>query len=533
MPAQLSRLFDGPIKIVATVASTGAAVVTVLSFLHSWGVFGNPDVPPPVANLSAHWIGVRPALDTADAIGDTLHFAATITDKNGSFLYGARPSWVSENAAIATVEPDGSVIARGDGTTTIIATVGEVSARAHVVVRQAVARVRVAGDSALSVAQGDTRAVDARAFDPHGYAIAARLPRWKTDNPAIVSFDSSGRLVANDVGRATITATIDGVAAQTIVNVAPSPAALVLVQGDRQRATAGATLRERVIVRVTDHRGRPVEGQMVRFAPSGAGVVDPAVLATDMDGRARTTWTLGDRPGRQTLLATVNRVDSALAIVADAAPSPENTKLVALSDTVAGVVRSVVQTAVRVTDSAGRPFADVPVAWTTENGSVVATADRTDSAGEAHASWTLGATAGLQRLRARVAAGVAMTTLLARARPASAARVSLARAASSDDPRVLNVVALVRDSFGNVVPRVPVRLTPRRGSVPSAGIESDSAGRALIAWTLAASSGDQMLIASVSGRAADTLVAHAPQSLLTSQKGAKTSARVRQSGRPR
>src|SRR5205085_12357826 len=103
-------------------------------------------------------------------------------------------------------------------------------------------------------------------------------------------------------------------------------------------------------------------------------------------------------------------------------------------------------------------------------------------------------------LRARVADGVAALTIAGVARAASAHRLSLDRQSSSDDPHVVNVVAVVRDSFGNVVPRVPVRLAAKRGSVASSTAETDSAGRATIAWTLATASGDQLLIASAGSR---------------------------------
>src|SRR5437868_1361834 len=179
---QLSRLFDGGFKSVAAIASTGAAILSILGVLHSWGIIGSPDVPGEVANLGAKWIGVKPELDTATAINDTIHLAATVTDKNGAILFGARPTWTTENPAIATVTQDGSVIARGAGTTTVIAIIGELAARAHIVVHQTVGSVRIASDSAVTMAEGDTRALDARAFDPHGYVIHNRNARWHVED---------------------------------------------------------------------------------------------------------------------------------------------------------------------------------------------------------------------------------------------------------------------------------------------------------------------------------------------------------------
>ena len=55
-------------------------------------------------------------------------------------------------------------------------------------------------------------------------------------------------------------------------------------------------------------------------------------MRTDADGRARATWTLANYPGRQTLFATVENVDSALAIIAEADPVAANTRVTALVD---------------------------------------------------------------------------------------------------------------------------------------------------------------------------------------------------------
>jgi len=85
---------------------------------------------------------------------------------------------------------------------------------------------------------------------------------------------------------------------------------------------------------------------------------------------------------------------------------------------------------------------------------------------------------------------------------------------------------VVKDSFGNVVPRAAVRLTSRAGTIAPTAIESDSTGRALAVWTLAAKTVDQLLIASVRGaNATDTLLVKASVPL--------SAAGTKQAGRPR
>jgi hypothetical protein len=525
-------VFGGGVKTVAAVASTGAALVSILTFLNHWGLLGTPTMRETVANSGAHWVGIRPAVDTARAVNDTLHLAATITDKNGSLLDAARVTWASENPSVATVAQDGSVIARGAGATTILAVIGELSARSRIVVHQTVSTVRIQGDSSIAMAEGDIRRLEVRAFDRRGWLVPPRAAQWTVSDGSAVAVDSTGTVRGADVGRAILSVTLDGMSAQTLVNVAPAPAAIAIVKGDGQRAPAGRALSDRVIVRVVNRRGHPVVGTLVRFrGTAGDGVVDPAAVVTDADGRARTTWTLGDRPGRQRLLASVERVDSALVIGAEAEPSAANTRISMLRDTVSGVVGQEVESGVgiRITDSTGRALPDVRVTWTSlDGGSVQAVAERTDSLGEVRARWTLGRKAAPQRVRARLAGDIAPVTVTAVARHAAPASIALQRAKSMkpDDTGKIPVIAIVKDSFGNVVPRATIRLLSRTGTITPATIESDSAGRVSALWTLAAKVADQLLVASVrGGQLSDTLVVKGAVSL--------SAHRTKQAGRPR
>ena len=413
-----SGVLSGGVKTFATLASSGAAIVSILTFLHSWGVIGTPDMRATVGAMGAKWIGVRPLADTARAIRDTLHLAATITDRNGAILYGARPVWTTENPSVATVEQDGSVVARGAGTTTIIALIGELSARSRIVVHQAVHRVQVAGDSAVAMAEGDVHALRAEAFDRRGYAIAQRPAAWKVESGAGVTVDSAGVVRAADAGNAVVAVLVDGVGGRTLVRVRPSPAAITAVKGAGQRGLAGESLKEPVVTRVVNHRGAPVEGTLVRFrvAPS-SGVVDPAAVVTDADGRARTSWTLGALPGPQRMFAAVERVDSAMVVEADALPVPSNTRMIALRDSVTAIAGdSIGGLGVRVTDTTGRALPGVRVSWSaTDGGRVTTHSERTDSLGEARVSWMLGSRVGAQRLRVNVAAGITPLTITAQA----------------------------------------------------------------------------------------------------------------------
>ena len=149
---QLSNSF----KIVAAVLSAATAAVSVFGFARSYGLVGAPaPLALTVGELGVNWVGVSPASDTAFAIGDTLQLAATVIDKNGTALVGATLHWSSDNAAVAEVIGGGKVVAKGAGTTTVVAAVGEKLARARVVVRQRVVTVRTAFAALSSIMSGD------------------------------------------------------------------------------------------------------------------------------------------------------------------------------------------------------------------------------------------------------------------------------------------------------------------------------------------------------------------------------------------
>ncbi|HEY2375031.1 MAG TPA: Ig-like domain-containing protein [Gemmatimonadaceae bacterium] len=513
-PAQKPLIHNAG-KLVAMAASTGAALVSIISFLYSYGVIGKSASHQTIGNLGASWVGLRPAADTAYAIGDTIHLAATITDKSGALLVGATPTWVSENPKVATVLNDGSVIAQGPGTTTISIAVADLIARSRVFVRQTVTSVDVVGianDTTPVVAEGERKPLRAIPRDARGHPVIGLVPQWRLDDTSVAEIDSLGAVTGKIAGRTIATATVDGVSGKGPITVVATAAAITTVAGGTQRALAGSLLPQAVVVRVTSRRARPVEGVLVKFRLSdGGGTLDPQSTLTDADGRARTVWTLGDLPGRQTILATVERIDSALAVVAEAEPVAANTRLTASNDHASGEAgHQLADTiAIRVADSTGRALADVPVTWVAlDNGRAEAIDVRSDSVGEARALWTLGPKSGSQRLRAQVGNGHgkgAVPPVTVHATALAGAAVALVVVSGDaqrgvagealSKPLVLRVV----DSAGNGVADAELQLSPSEGEVPDTSIHTDSSGIARVRWTLGHSAGDNALAVHLDG----------------------------------
>ncbi|HXE59884.1 MAG TPA: Ig-like domain-containing protein [Gemmatimonadaceae bacterium] len=499
---------------VAAIASTGAAVVSLVSALYTYGVIGRADSHQTIANFGAAWVGVRPAADTALSIGDTLHLAATITDRSGSVLVGAHPSWSTDDSRVATVLGDGSVVARGPGSTTVAVVVGGLAARARVVVSQRVAAVSVeatAFDSAVTVAEDARLPLHVVARDARGYVIGGITPRWHIDDTTVATIDSAGIIAGRSQGRSIVTAAVGAIDGHAAITVVATPAAIAAVAGTQQRALAGRPLAQAVVVRVTSRHGRPIQNQLVTFVCAGGqGTPSPDTSRTDADGRARTNWTLGSLPGRQVLLASVDHLDTAARVEAEADPSAHNTRVVPLVEHVGAEAGAVLgdSVGVRVTDSTGRALAGVPVTWTALDGSVRPLDARTDSLGLAHVRWTLGTSPGSQRVRAQVGAAesadpVAPLTIMAAARAGKPAAMAIL---AGDDQHAIvgatlprTIVVMVTDAHGNRVPDVPLVLSPSSGAVPDTALRSDSAGIVRTRWTMGREAGRLTLALHVDG----------------------------------
>jgi hypothetical protein len=503
--ASVGRLF----KVFATAASSGAALVSILAFVRSSGWLGTAELGgsgtrgSPVA-----WVDLKPAADTAYALGDTLHLAVTATDSSGGVLVGIPVAWSSSNTDVATVGKGGTAVARGDGTAVILVTVGDHTARARVVVRQRPAQVRIASEAA-PLAEGERRQLRAQPIDARGQDVTGRTAVWHSSDTTVVRVDSLGVATGIAPGRATVTATVDSLGDTMTLEVVAVPASVAFVGGSGQVAPAGATLPQPIVVRVTSSRGQPVPGAMVRLATGDAtGSVEPATLKTDADGRAMARWTLGDMPGRQALVASTEGVATAPELVAEAEPVAGAVRAVTIGDGQSAAAGQALPgpVGVRLTDTLGRLLVDVPVSWSThDGGSLSATAARTDSAGEARALWTLGPRGGRQRALAYVGTRRHLPPTQVAAIALSGPPASFVIAGGDDQrgtvgsPLAKSVVVRVLDAARNPVAGATVRVTPAVGSVEDSALTTDSLGVASVRWTLGPGAGAQRMSFTVSG----------------------------------
>ena len=493
-------------KWIMVALTTVAAVIGILVNARSLGLtpwFGSAGAE--LASLAARRVIVAPAHDTLTSLGDTLQLAATVTDQHGTTITGAVVVWASDDSAVATVDSSGSVVSRAPGGATISASVRDHVGRAHVAVVQRVRSVVVVRDTMLRLPEGAGAQLLARALDARGRLAVGRTARWESADTAVVSITPSGVATARAPGTTTLTAVVEGLSASIPAEISLAAASVHLLSGGDQRAAAGRRLPQAVTAQVLSRGGRPVPGWSVTFETADGGKVE-ADAATDRDGRAHATWSLGQLAGRQHLAVRVAGLDTTVAVMAEADPVPANTRVQPAGEAPQGTAGAALAAPVgiRATDSSGTAVADVPVAWTAADGgesggSIEALALRTDSRGQAWARWTLGRRAGTQRARVQVGNPRTMPpfTLTATARPGPAAAAAVVSGGDQSGPvgAALRhpIVVRLTDSLGNAAAGATLRVVAVSGSVAETLLVAGQDGRASVAWTLGRQAGPQAL----------------------------------------
>ena len=293
----------------------------------------------------------------------------------------------------------------------------------------------------------------------------------------------------------------------------PPPASnLVVSGGDSQSAPPGQAVATSPEVRVTDSQRRGVAGVSVAFTViSGGGSVSNPAATTDTGGRASAgSWTLGAQEGTQELRASVSGLGAVTFTATAAAPAEPATLQLVSGGGQSATVGTAVPTPprVRVLDDESKPVPGVTIVFSVVagGGSVTGASATSNSAGEAAvASWTLGTTAGTNRLRARVS-GVSPLNISATGNAGPAAAVFTA-GGDGQSATVSTAVAVppavrVEDAHGNPVGGASVTFAVATGGgaiSQGAGATGSSGVFAIGGWTLGPAPGSNTLLATVSG----------------------------------
>jgi adhesin/invasin len=179
------------------------------------------------------------------------------------------------------------------------------------------------------------------------------------------------------------------------------PAFVIIENGNGQEGTAGRMLTDSLVVTVTDGESRPVVSRTIAFSVSGGGVVQPASVATNGEGKAVFRWVLGPGAGQQSLeagLGSSGQLEPKVTFLATAVPGP-----VQAMDPMGGDGQSAPAgtplpspLVVRLQDSFGNGVAGARVSWQVSDGMLSQSTSTTGDDGAASVVWTLGSSVGQQ-----------------------------------------------------------------------------------------------------------------------------------------
>ena len=296
----------------------------------------------------------------------------------------------------------------------------------------------------------------------------------------------------------------------------PRPSAMAAVSGDGQTDTAGRTLPQPLVVKVTTSAGAGVSGIAVSWAvTAGGGSLSASSVTTDAQGQAAVTWTLGTvaGAGNNRVTATVAGLAGSPVTFTASARADRPAQLAAVSgDNQTGTVgRQLAQPlVVAVRDRYGNPDSGVVVSWTVVSGggALSALSTPTNAQGQASVTWTLGSAAGTTNNVAQASvAGLtgSPVTFSVIAQPDAPSTIAIvsgdAQTATVAQSLASPLVVLVRDRYGNPVPAATVSWTAAAGSgSPSApSSATDGQGHASTAWTLGTAAGTQTMTAQIGG----------------------------------
>jgi hypothetical protein len=451
--------------------------------------------------------------------GDRVRATAQVLDARGHEIVGLAPSWHSGDLGIAAVDGTGEITGVTPGHTMLTAQLGGFSARLAAEVVPVPASITVVSG------EGQRAQVERKVGSPITVQVVSRggrpvpgVPvRFSTPDagkvePAVDTSDAQGLartawVLGAVPGRQRLTPAVDGIATvpTVLVEADPVPAnTRVSLVSEGAAGIVGSLIAEPVTIRVTDSTGAALADLPVTWVVGDGGLMSEYDARTDSLGRARARWRLGNRAGLQGARALVGNPRAMPAFVVTAvahAGAPAMAKVLSGAGQTGSVGTELKQPiVVRLADRAGNPVPGAALVIRPLAGTVADTIVASDSAGRVNVRWTLGRSAGTQRLQMRLEDADTTVDLAVRARPLAPANLAFETTPPSGSPArklAKPLAVVVTDAYGNPVSDRPVRFAPRAGRVLPERVMTDARGRAQTIWTLGSKPGEQTLEASI------------------------------------
>lgn len=168
--------------------------------------------------------------------------ALALFSDNAQVDFSNSVTWTSSNPAVATVNAVGQVTSVSEGTTSIRATFGSVTASVTLTVTPATIVSLAVTPSPVSLAAGTSAQLTATAtFTDNTQQDVSANASWASGAPATTSVSPSGQLSALAVGNATVTASFMGQQGAASVTVTPATLASIVVTPANPSLAAGTS----------------------------------------------------------------------------------------------------------------------------------------------------------------------------------------------------------------------------------------------------------------------------------------------------
>ena len=275
-------------------------------------------------------------------------------------------------------------------------------------------------------------------------------------------------------GAYSVTATVHGTSVSTtfsVTNTVGAPASIAVASGSPQVVTVGMPLANLVAV-VEDSFGNVLSGVTVDFSAPASGasatLATPSSVTTDLSGDATMTGAANGTPGAYSVTATIHgtsistsfsvtNVVGAAASITVVSGSPQN---VTVGTPLANLVAV-------VKDSFGNPLTGITVDFADPASGATATLGTpssvtTDGSGDATMTGTASGTPGAYSVTATVDGTLISTTFSVTNTVGSSASITVVSGSPQNvtvGTALTNLVAVVKDSFGNVLPEITVDFT--------------------------------------------------------------------------
>ncbi len=158
------------------------------------------------------------------AIGDRWLLEGEALFMSGDTVPGARLEWTSADSTVAAVVAGSQLEARGEGVTTVTATLAGKSASLETRVEAKVASLTIE-PADVSVPIGFESRVEAVARDANGNPLE-REATWTSNDEAVATIDEGGVIRGVTLGETSVIAEVEDVATTADVEVTPAPPAI-------------------------------------------------------------------------------------------------------------------------------------------------------------------------------------------------------------------------------------------------------------------------------------------------------------------